>query len=39
MEPIGYLLRLRCPKRCAFGIKTAPIPRNRDDFGMLLEPI
>src|SRR4051794_11678791 len=38
MKAIGYLLRLRCPKRCAFGIDTAPIPRDRHDFGMPLEP-
>ena len=38
MEPIGYLLRLRRSQCCAFGIQTATITRDRDDFGMLSEP-
>ena len=38
MEAIGYLLRLRCAERRYFGIKTATISRNRQDFGMALEP-
>ena len=38
VKAIGYLLRLGCPKRRSFGIKTATIPRNRHDFGMLFEP-
>src|SRR5450755_2507232 len=38
MEPVGYLLRLRCSERRALGIKTATVARDRHDFGMLLKP-
>ena len=38
MEPIGYLVRLRRSQCCAFGIQTASVTRDRDDFGMLSEP-
>ena len=38
MEPIGYLLGLRRSQRCAFGIQTTSITRDRDNFGVLSEP-
>src|SRR5882724_4561233 len=38
MKPIRDLLCLGRAERGAFGVKTAPIARDRHDFGMLLKP-
>lgn len=39
MEPVGYLLRLRCALTNGLGVQSAAIPTHDLDRGMLLKPV
>ncbi len=39
MEPVGDLLRLRCPSPCSLGVETAAISADHFHLGMSFQPV